>query len=198
MSKLLFLDGCVRGELSRTLALTQHFLERWQVKHPNWSVERTDLAALNLRPFSGAEVDRRGKQERTGDLDGPDFALARQFAAADRIVLSAPFWELSFPAVVKLYLEHVSAINVTFRYGEDGRPIGLCRAEKLLYVTTRGGYYDASEDECGWRQIRGLCGMFGIREPILLRAEGLDDIHNDSEHLLSLARAEADGLAEFF
>ena len=40
--------------------------------------------------------------------------------------------------------------------------------------------------------------MFGIREPLLLRAEGLDDIRSDPEYLLALARAEAEGLAEFF
>lgn len=198
MNRLLFLDGCVRGEQSRTLTLARRFLDRWQAKNPGWTVERLDLAALNLRPFFGAEVERRSRQERIGDLGGPDFALARQFAAADRIVLAAPFWELSFPAVVKLYLEHVSAVNVTFRYGEDGRTVGLCRADKLLYVTTRGGFYDGSEDECGWRQLRGLCGMFGIRQPLLLRAEGLDDVRSDPERLLALAGAEADGLAECF
>ena len=198
MNQLLFLDGCVRGEQSRTLALARHFLARWQAQNPDWSVEQVDLAALELRPFSGAEVARRGEQERSGALDGPDFALARQFAAADRIVLAAPFWELSFPAVVKLYLEHISAVNVTFRYAEDGRCVGLCRADRLLYITTRGGSYDGSEDECGWRQIRGLCGMFGIQEPLLLCAEGLDDVRNDAEALLAQAQAEADGLAEFF
>lgn len=51
MNQLLFLDGCVRGEHSRTLALTRYFLERWQIKNPGWSVERLDLTELNLRHF---------------------------------------------------------------------------------------------------------------------------------------------------
>ena len=33
--------------------------------------------------------------------DSPMFALAREFAAAEKIVVAAPYWDLSFPAVLK-------------------------------------------------------------------------------------------------
>jgi len=32
-----------------------------------------------------------------GSFDDPMFALARQFAAADEVVIAAPLWDLSFP-----------------------------------------------------------------------------------------------------
>ncbi|BDF67101.1 FMN-dependent NADH-azoreductase 2 [Oscillospiraceae bacterium] len=198
MKTLLFIDGCVRGGASRTLALTERFLDRWRAKNPDWAVERLTLDAMGLRPRTGAEIERLGTLEREKSFDGPDFALARQFAAADKILLAAPFWELSFPAAVKVYLEHVSVVGIAFRYGADGETIGMCRADKLLFVTTRGGNYDGSEFECGWRQIVGLCGMYGIGEPLLLRAEGLDDVRNDAGALLARAGEEADALAETF
>ena len=35
------------------------------------------------------------------------FAFARQFAAADEIVIAAPFWDLSFPTALKAYLKKI-------------------------------------------------------------------------------------------
>ena len=139
--KLLWIDGCVRGEQSRTLALTRTFLDAFTAKHPDWTVERVDLSALDLRPYVGAALDKRGEDEQARRFDGAEYDLAKQFIEADKIVLAAPFWELCFPAVVKLYLEHISVVNLVFRYAPDGGTIGMCKADKLLYIATRGGNY---------------------------------------------------------
>ena len=39
-----------------------------------------------------------------GELDGEIFRYSHQFAAADRIVIAAPYWDLSFPAQLKIYI----------------------------------------------------------------------------------------------
>ena len=44
---------------------------------------------------------RRDALIAAGSLDDPMFAMARQFAAADTVVIAAPFWDLSFPAMLK-------------------------------------------------------------------------------------------------
>ena len=174
MNQLLFLDGCVRGEQSRTLALARHFLARWQAQNPDWSVEQVDLAALELRPFSGAEVARRGEQERSGALDGPDFALARQFAAADRIVIAAPFWDMSYPAILKVFIENMSLFNITFR--DNGTYFeGLCRCQKLLYITTRGMNVATGDTLDGATPyFKALSALWGLGEIITLAAANMD------------------------
>ena len=58
----------------------------------------------------------------------------------DVIVIGAPFWDLSFPAALKLYFENVTVSGITFEYSEKGRPVGKCNAKKLYYITTSGGY----------------------------------------------------------
>ena len=45
---------------------------------------------------------------------------------------------MSFPAILKIYLERISVTDLTFGYSEEGAMVGLCRASKLLYITTRG------------------------------------------------------------
>lgn len=198
MRELLFVNGCVRGKASRTLELCESFLSVWQKKNPDWTVTRLDLETVRPQPLYGADVERRGALERTWEFSAREFDLARQFVAADKLMLAAPFWELSFPAALKLYLEQVSVTNLAFRYDETGACVGLCRADDLLFVTTRGGVYAGTEVECGWRQIVGLCEMYGVKDPVLLEAEGLDDVTNDLSALLADAKRRAAALAEIF
>lgn len=75
------------------------------------------------------------------DYSSPIFKYAKQFAAADTIVIAAPFWDLSFPADLKTYIENIYVTGIVSRYGIDGKPVGMCKAEQLYYVTTAGGPY---------------------------------------------------------
>ena len=66
---------------------------------------------------------------------------------ADIIVIAAPYWDLSFPAQLKDYIERVNAVGVTFDYDQEGIPYGLCRAKKLVYITTAGGNIQESKTQ---------------------------------------------------
>ena len=113
------------------------------------------------------------------------FRLARQFQQADVIVIAAPYWDLSFPAVLKAYLENIYVTGLVSEYGADGIPHGLCRAKKLYYVTTAGGPYlpDYSYD-----YLRALAvGCFGIPETELIKAEMLDVDGFDAQALVEQA-----------
>lgn len=66
-----------------------------------------------------------------GDLETEQFSFARQFQRADRIVIGAPFWDLSLPAAVKAYIEQIMVCGITFHY-VDNNASGLCRADKLI------------------------------------------------------------------
>ncbi len=57
------------------------------------------------------------------------YDLARQFRAADRVVVAAPFWDLSYPAALRTYIEYISANGLTYHYEADGCH-GDCRAEQ--------------------------------------------------------------------
>ena len=201
MEDLLFINACVRGERSRTLQLARRFLEIWQQKHPEAVVAQRDLCRDRLSPQYPEVLEKRDALWSAGKLDDPLFAPARQFAAAGRIVIAAPFWDLSFPAILKIYLERISVTGLTFGYDELGRSVGLCRAEKLLLITTRGGDFSLPEFawmEMGEPQLRALCAMYGIPSFQCLAAQGLDDIRNDRAAILARAMGEAETLAETF
>ena len=201
MARLLFVDACVRGERSRTLKLARRFLEAYRRAHPEDEIVERDLMEERLEPQYPEVLAERDALWEAGRLEEPMIAPARQFAAADKIVLAAPFWDLSYPAILKIYLERISVTNITFGYDESGRSVGLCRAEKLLFITTRGG--DFSRPETSWMEsgaghIRALCAMYGIPSFQLLCAEGLDDVRNDKDALMARALDRAAVLgAEF-
>ncbi len=201
MARLLFVDACVRGERSRTLKLARRFLEAYRRANPEDEIVERDLMEERLEPQYPEVLAERDALWEAGRLEEPMFAPARQFAAADKIVLAAPFWDLSYPAILKIYLERISVTNITFGYDESGRSVGLCRAEKLLFITTRGG--DFSRPETSWMEsgaghIRALCAMYGIPSFQLLCAEGLDDVRNGKDALMARALDRAAVLgAEF-
>lgn len=201
MEHLLFINACVRGEKSRSLKLAQRFLDSWHKAHPNDQSTEVDLCKDRLVSQYPEVLAERDALWNAGQLDHPMFAPARQFATADKIVIAAPFWELSFPAILKIYLERITVTDITFGYDEQGKNIGLCKAKKLLFITTRGGDFSRPETawmEMGARQLEALCAMYGIPSFQCLAAEGLDDIRRDKEAILAEAMGRADALAEVF
>ena len=201
MEDLLFINACVRGQRSRTLQLARRFLGAWQHAHPEAVITERDLCRDRLSPQYPEVLEERDALWSAGKLDDPLFQPARQFAAASRIVIAAPFWDLSFPAILKIYLERISVTNITFGYDDLGRSVGLCKADKLLLITTRGGDFSIPEIswmEMGARQLEALCAMYGIPSFQCLTAQGLDDIRNDKEAILAQAMDQAEKLAETF
>lgn len=197
---LLFVDSCVRGEESRTRRLADRFLRAYSAAHPAEEILHRDLLRDRLDPQYPEVLARRDALAAAGRLDDPMFADARQFARAERIVLAAPFWELTFPAILKIYLERVSMRGITFGYEENGLA-GRCRAEKLLLITTRGGDYSLPETswmEVGTHELKALCAMFGIPKFELLCAEGLDDDRVDVSARMAAAFKRADALGKTF
>ena len=112
---------------------------------------------------------------------------ANQFAAADAIVIAAPYWDLAFPSKVRAYLEEVTVSGITFRYGEYGIPQGLCRAKRLVYVTTAGG---PIFQNYGYEYIKALAqGFYGIPNVSIVKAEGLDIWGADAQAIMEAAKA---------
>ena len=70
----------------------------------------TPEALLALKPFDPAMLDERDALAAVGAWEAPVFDLARPFRGADAIVAAAPFWDLSFPAAVRTYIEYILSL----------------------------------------------------------------------------------------
>ena len=195
--KLLSVDCCIsqRGKDSRTRALADAFLEAFRASHPTAEVETVEPAALGLRSFDPEMLNDRDALAGIGAWDAPVFEEARRFRAADGIVVAAPFWDLSFPSVLRTYIEYICANGLAYHYEADGCH-GDCKASRLVYLTSGGDF--EREDSLGVLYWRQLCAMFGIPKFELLCAEGLDDERVDAQARMDEALARADALGKTF
>lgn len=183
MEKILFVNACVR-ENSRTLDIAKIVLEKLNNAYTEVNLQKTDLKPLNRE-----SLDIREKLILQDDFSDTMFSLAKDFAAADTIVIAAPYWDLAFPALLKIYLEQITVSGITFRYAK-GVPQGLCRAKRLIYVTTAGGII---YDNFGFEYVKALAQkIYGIGEVLFFKAENLDIDGNDVNNILRRAKSDAE------
>ena len=193
--KLLIVDCCIsqRREASRTRRLLRAYVESFCRSHPDVETETvTPETLLSLKPFDPAMLDERDALASVQAWDAPVYDLARQFRAADAVVVAAPFWDLSFPAALRTYIEYISANGLTYHYESDGCH-GDCRARQLVYLTTGGDV--EREDSLGALYWRQLCAMFGIKKFDYVFAGGLDLDPEKTAGLVEEACGRARGLA---
>ncbi len=151
---------------------------------------------VRLNEMSLPVLDLNGMQKRDravgmNDFSDPVFAAAKQFAAADIIVIAAPYWDMMFPAVLKTYLENITVTGITFDYLDNGQPHSLCKARELHYVTTAGGYI--GQNDFGFFYIKALAqNFFGISSVKRYAAEGLDIRGADVDEMMEKARRAID------
>ena len=181
MNQILFIDACVRKQ-SRTLRLA-----RCVLKDLEGEVSERRLVTEHLQPLDGESLEKRNQLLAEGIISDEMFRYAREFAGADIIVIAAPYWDMNFPALLKLYLEQITVCGITFQYSEEGVPKGLCRAKKLIYVTTAGGPVCFN---FGFDYVNALSEQFwGIKETLFFKAENLDIEGNDVEQIMAAAEA---------
>ena len=164
---ILFINACVRKG-SRTRRLADALLSKWDEP-----VTEVCLSDIDFPVTSEDYLSRRDRLAAAEKYSDPMFDRANQFAAADRIVIAAPHWDLSFPASLKQYIEHINVVGITFIYTPEGIPKGLCRAKELYYVSTAGGNF--VPEEYGFGYVEALArNFYGIGDAALIRATGLD------------------------
>ncbi len=174
---ILFVNACVRTN-SRTNKIADALLKKLGGEAAEVRLEEVDFPVTDQ-----AFLSWRDQCIAAGDYTDSYFDLAKQFASADTIVIAAPFWDLSFPASLKQYIEHINVLGITFEYSPEGIPTGKCNAKKLYYVMTTGG--DFAPEEFGFGYIKALAqNYYGIQNVELIKATGLDIIGNNPDELV--------------
>lgn len=185
MEKILFVNACVRPE-SRTAGLARYLLEKMEGQVTELKLGDEDIRTLDLESLNRRN-DLIEKKEFSDDM----FRYARQFGTVDTVVIAAPYWDMSFPAMVKAYVEAIMVQGLTFHYTEEGIPQGLTNIKKVIYVTTAGG--PIGDYNMGFDYIKALFGTFcNVTDVTCHKAEMLDVIGMDVESILQETRDEID------
>lgn len=183
---ILFINACVHQE-SRTKRLADYFL-----KQINGNINEVNLNEEKIPPLNKETLMYRTKLTEENNFEEAIFKYAHDYANSDMIVIAAPYWDLSFPAALKIYIENINANGIVFKYDENGNVIGLCNADKLVYITTSGGKIN---HEYGFEYIKSLAKDYhGIKNIYYIKAEELDIVNSDVEQILQKAEEKIDKL----
>ena len=189
MKKVLYVDCCVRRKNSRTAVIAKHFLDK--LDKNMYDIEELCLMDEPMEYFKDGFFEQRERLLADKKFDHPRFRYAWQFKNADKIVIAAPFWDLSFPALLKVYIENLCVEGITFDCNAENGCFGVCNSDKLVYITSRGGNYNNNPMEMGARYIEAMCGFFGIERFKCIAADGIDMVE-DSTPIINEAIKEAE------
>ena len=185
MKNILYVDSCINRAVSRTERLAQAYLQK-RMELGDAQLETVVLEDFSLQALNSDSLAYREQCIAERNFSDSDFYFAKRFAAADELVIAAPFWDFNFPAMLKIFLELVCVRDLTFRYTETGGVDNLTKLSSVTYITTSGGYIDA--DNCGYEYVKKLCGgLFGVEKFRFISAQGLDIFGNDPENILTQA-----------
>ena len=96
MRNLLYIDACIRDEESRTKRIAEPIVAELANRY---NVTKLALNDLDLDVVQKELLNKR----MHGEIPQKVMAWAEQMRDADRIVIAAPFWDMSIPAALKVF-----------------------------------------------------------------------------------------------
>lgn len=126
--------------------------------------------------------------------------ILEEFLSADKYVFVTLMWNLSFPPVVKAYIDAISIAGKTFKYSAEG-PQGLLTDKKVLHIQSRGGYYTegpAADFEMGDRYLRTIMTFLGVPSYETIIIEGHNAEPHKTEEIKATSINNAEKLATTF
>lgn len=108
--------------------------------------------------------------------------LVDEIKQASHIVIAAPIYNFSVPAVVKAWIDMVARARETFRYTENG-PEGLLKGKKAYLVVASGGVPLGSEVDYASTYLRHVLGFLGIDDVTLVNANELGQAANENNDI---------------
>ena len=192
MKKLLYIDACIRDDESRTKRIATPIVEALAEKY---QVETFVLNDLDLTIVRKDLIRKRN----SGNIDSVVLSWAETVRDADRIVIAAPFWDMSIPAALKNFIELCSILDVTFKTN-DKTCYGNCKAEKMLFITTRGMDIDTGDvREQATSYLKALSWLWGIGPLQVVSAQNFDYLPgSEIEKRIQTAIAEGLKIAKTF
>lgn len=186
MKKVLFITANPSGsETSFSMAVGDAFIEVYKEANPTDEVTAIDLfnttvpaidsevlaAWGKLGAGEGFETLTASQQKKISAMNGN----LETFMHADKYVFVTPMWNLSYPPVVKAYLDNLSIAGKTFKYTENG-PVGLLEGKKAIHIQATGGVYSEgpyAAMDFGRNHLQAMLGFMGVTDVDYIAVEGM-------------------------
>lgn len=141
----------------------------------------------------GGAQPLRPELAATGTLAVSD-VLIRELERADAVVIGTPMHNLSAPASLKVWLDHVVRVKRTFDVGAQGK-IGRLHDRPVLIAVSSGGVFlgeNARQPDFLTPYLRAVFAVVGLRDVSFFTVEGT----GAGPQALGMLRAAADQAVE--
>lgn len=209
MDRLLHIIATPRASESRTLRVSNAFLERLRKKYQGLKIDVLNLSLQKLPPLTMKRLDGKytllNGKELSDDLKKAWEDIIKyieQFLSADSYLVSTPMWNFSIPYYLKHYIDIIVQPKYLFRYTEKGAE-GLVKGRKMLIVTSRGGDYGSEGPSRNYDlqepYLRTVFGFIGLTDITFINAQPMDALGPEVQRQkLEAAKAIAIRVAEDF
>ncbi|MFS0864683.1 NAD(P)H-dependent oxidoreductase [Fredinandcohnia sp. 179-A 10B2 NHS] len=191
--------------VSRSMLVTDAFVEAYKLHHPEDLIEDINLYEMNVpeidKDLLNAWADLgKGKpfytltesQQHKVTLFN---SFTEGFLQQDKIVIANPLWNLSIPTRLKAWFDTITVAGKTFGYTETGS-VGLLQGKKALHIQANGGFYNGADPASQY--VKTLLMFLGITDYHQLFVEGMDHAPDKAPEIVSAAIDKAKELATAF
>ena len=207
MKRLLHIIATPHGDESRTLQVTEVFLETFAQSHSDWVVDTLDLSKEELPSLITRRVDGRYVLLEGMELHGVlkelwnnIIAHIENFLSADGYLISTPMWNFNIPYMLKHYIDIIVQPKYLFRYVDSGTE-GLVTNRKMIIITSRGNdYLSAQWQNFDYHEpyLRTIFGYVGITDITFIIAQPTDGDKDIQIQKIKEAQILAKQIAERF
>lgn len=190
---------------SRSMKVTDAFLEAYREYHPGDQIEDINLYDINVPEIDGDLLNA------WADLQAgkPFYSLSEAqqhkvtlfnsftdgFLAKDKIVIANPLYNLNVPSRLKAWFDTITVAGKTFKYTENGS-VGLVQGKKVLHIQANGGNYNGSDPASQY--VKTILTFLGVEEIIQLFVEGMDYEPARADEIVQEAIEKAREIAKSF
>lgn len=172
---ILKIDSSGRKEGSLTRNLTEKIVQK--IESNNSKTIRRDLTAgIPFVDENWIEANFTSFEQRTNtQKDALKYSdkLVNELMQADEIIIGAPIYNFSVPAVLKAWIDMIARAGVTFKYTENG-PQGLLKNKKVYIATASGGVPIGSELDFATKYLKHVMSFIGIHNTTIIDANNYD------------------------
>jgi FMN-dependent NADH-azoreductase len=181
--KILEVQASARAEGSVSRNLTADLIGALEDRYGKADITRRDLAqGLPFVDEAWVAANLTAAEERTSTqqqiLSRSDDLVA-ELQEADVIVIGAPMYNFSVPAVLKAWIDMIARARLTFRYTENGVE-GLLKDKRAYVVVPSGGVPVGTSADFATPYLRHALGFVGITDVEFIGAQGADRGNNEA------------------
>ncbi|WP_373898919.1 FMN-dependent NADH-azoreductase [Haloimpatiens sp. FM7315] len=213
MKKILYISASSKPEdMSTSKTAGRYFINKFKCEDPQVVVEELDLYSEDIKDpnykcFKGtAELvdgeEYESLREEDKNLVDRMNELCNQFLSADIYVIAAPMWSVSFPSILKRYIDSIMLNNKLIELREESVK-GLLddKPRDMVYIQSSGGIYPkilGGKFNHGVDYFHDIFKFLGVKRFEKVLIEGVDMNKVGRDKALEIAYEDIDLVVKRF